>query len=70
MRNQLVSEIKIQYYLNHPNIIKLYDFFADNEHIYLFMELAIQGNLYNMADRCNFNEENISIIIREITKAL
>lgn len=27
--NQLLSEIKIQRFLDHPNLIKLYDFFAD-----------------------------------------
>jgi len=27
--NQLINEIKIQSFLNHPNLIKIYDFFSD-----------------------------------------
>ena len=40
MKQQLINEIKIQSYLNHPNLIQLYDFFYDQERIYLFMELT------------------------------
>jgi len=29
MKEQLFNEIKIQTNLNHPNLIKLYDFFSD-----------------------------------------
>ena len=32
---QLIREIKIQSYLNHPNIVKLYAFFGDERNIYL-----------------------------------
>ena len=32
-----LREIKIQFYLNHPNIVKLYGFFHDEESIYLIM---------------------------------
>lgn len=32
---QLVREIKIQSFLNHPNIVKMYTFFSDKTYIYL-----------------------------------
>jgi len=35
--NQITREIKIQAFLNHPNLIKLYDFFSDEENIYLVL---------------------------------
>lgn len=35
MMNQLVREVKIQSFLNHPNIVKLYTFFSDEKAIYL-----------------------------------
>jgi aurora kinase len=38
MEDQLVLEIKLQYYMNHPNILKLYTFFEDYENIYLVLE--------------------------------
>jgi serine/threonine protein kinase len=38
MEDQLILEIKLQAYLNHQNILKLYTFFADEKHIYLVLE--------------------------------
>jgi len=32
---QLIREIKIQNFLNHPNVVKMYTFFADKIYIYL-----------------------------------
>lgn len=43
---QLIREIKIQSFLNHPNIVKLYSFFCDKSYIYLVMELCMSGELY------------------------
>ena len=56
MVNQLIREIKIQMFLNHPNIIKLYSFFSDEYKIYLILELACDGQLYEyMKDGHNFS---------------
>jgi serine/threonine protein kinase len=38
MQDQLLIEIKMQFYLDHPNILKLYGVFSDEEHIYLILE--------------------------------
>lgn len=43
-----MQEIKIHSYLNHPNVIKLYGTFADEQNIYLIMELATGGDLYHL----------------------
>jgi cell cycle serine/threonine-protein kinase CDC5/MSD2 len=32
-------------FLSHPNITQLYTFFSDSTHIYLVMELCVDGNL-------------------------
>ena len=48
LRDNLKNEIKIQKKLNHPHIIKLYDFFEDLENIYMVLEYAENGNLYLM----------------------
>lgn len=34
------TEIKIMYELYHPNIVKLYNHFEEDDSIYLIMELA------------------------------
>ena len=46
MENQLIQEIKIQQYSNHPNILKMYGFFCDDKKIYLMLELATNGCLF------------------------
>jgi aurora kinase len=48
---QLVREIKIQSFLNHPNVVKLYTFFADEAHVYLVQELCYSGQLYTLLKR-------------------
>ena len=40
MADLLSNEIKIQTFLNHPNIIKLYGYFHDKEYVYLIQEFA------------------------------
>jgi len=38
MINQLIREVKIQSFLNHTNIEKLYHVFSDHIAVYLVME--------------------------------
>lgn len=37
MEQQLLMEIKMQMFFNHPNILKLYGFFDDEQNIYLIL---------------------------------
>ena len=46
MANQIKNEIKIQSCLSHPNVLKLYGFFQDEEQFYLILEYAPSGELY------------------------
>jgi calcium-dependent protein kinase len=45
--SQLIREIKIQSYLDHPNIVQLYAFFSDEDYLYLVLELCFGGNVYS-----------------------
>lgn len=45
---QVQLEVDILYKLNHPNIIKLYTHFEDEESIYLVLEYADQGTLLDL----------------------
>ncbi|KAI8883699.1 auroralike protein kinase putative [Backusella circina FSU 941] len=50
VENQLRREIEIQAELNddrHPNILRLYGYFHDETRIFLILELAVKGELYN-----------------------
>lgn len=42
----IVREIKIHSFVDHPNIIKLYGFFHDDQNIYLILEYAPGGEVY------------------------
>ena len=42
----IIREIKIHSYVDHPNIIKLYGFFHDDQNIYLILEYATDGEVY------------------------
>ena len=58
-------------YLNHPNIVKMFTFFADEECIYLVLELCVSGQLYTFLrkQKC-INEELAKVIIRQISQGL
>jgi aurora kinase len=46
MIRQLKQEIKIQLFLDHPNILKMFGFFDDVENIYLILEAIPLGNVF------------------------
>jgi len=46
MANQIKNELKIQSCLSHPNVLRLYGFFQDEEQFYLILEYAPHGELY------------------------
>lgn len=46
MVDQILKEIKIQSYLNHSNILKLYGIFEDDSDLYMILEYAPHGELY------------------------
>uniref|UniRef100_A0A1I7W411 Aurora kinase n=1 Tax=Loa loa TaxID=7209 RepID=A0A1I7W411_LOALO len=46
LKRQLQREIEIQYHLRHPNILRLYGYFHDDDRVYLVLEFAPKGNLF------------------------
>uniref|UniRef100_A0A1I8BUX2 Aurora kinase n=1 Tax=Meloidogyne hapla TaxID=6305 RepID=A0A1I8BUX2_MELHA len=46
--NQLKREIEIQYHLRHPNILRLYGYFYDDDRVYMVLELAQMGSVYSL----------------------
>jgi serine/threonine protein kinase len=71
IKAQIISEIKIQSFLDHPNLVRLYDCFADHAHLYLFVELGCEGHLYELLKRNRkVSEEAISIVVREVARGI
>lgn len=46
MIKQIQTEVKVMYNLDHPQIIKLYNHFEEENFIYLMIEYAGGGQLY------------------------
>ena len=60
---QLRREIEIQSHLIHENICRLYGFFSDDKKIYMILEFATGGEVFQElkeAPECRFSEEKSS----------
>ena len=65
------NEIEILKKLDHPNIIKLYEFAQDTENYYLITELCTGGELFDrIAKMKNFNETDAAKIMRSVLSAV
>ena len=65
------KELEIQWRLRHPNIIRLYGYFYDDKSIYVVLEYAQYGNLYQKLRREKFfSEDKAKSIIKQIVSAL
>lgn len=47
VEKQVLREIEIQSHLRHPNILQMFTYFSDEKKIYLVLEYAARGELYN-----------------------
>jgi serine/threonine protein kinase len=64
---QFTNELKIQYRLDHPNIVKLYAHFDDEYHIFLLMEYAPGGTLM---EKINNTERYTAGVMEQMLKAV
>ncbi len=68
---QMKLEVEIMYKLDHPNIIKLYDHYEDEESFYLVMEYAAKGQLYTKLKLLGRLDERLAAqYIREVVSAI
>ena len=66
-------EIEIMYKLHHPNIVKLYGHFEDNNYCYFLMEYIPKGNLYSLMPRDKkkrLNQKIVVSIMKDIISAV
>lgn len=62
---QMKKELEIQWRLRHPNIIRLFGYFYDEKNIYVVLEYAQYGNLYQKLRKEKFfSEDKAKDIIR------
>ncbi|XP_018323148.1 aurora kinase C-like [Agrilus planipennis] len=71
--HQVRREIEIQSHLRHPNILRLYGYFHDEERVYLILEYAPGGACYKelqASENKRFSEERSAKYLAQITDAL
>lgn len=64
-------EVEIMMRLDHPNILRLYDYFEDKKSIYLILEICTGGELFDkiIANKY-YNEDEARIIFTQIVRAI
>lgn len=71
IQHQLRREMEIQTSLRHPNILRLYGWFHDDERIFLILEYAHGGELYGLLRKTNYlSEKQAATYILSLTQAL
>lgn len=70
-KNRLVTEVEILKTIDHPNIIKIFEFYEDEENFYIVTELCTGGELF---DRITFearlSEDEAASIMKQIFSAV
>lgn len=71
IEHQVRREIEIQSHLRHPNILRMYGFFHDEQRIYLILEYASGGTLFNaLKAHKKFDENKSARYIKSLVSAL
>ncbi|XP_022213506.2 LOW QUALITY PROTEIN: aurora kinase C [Drosophila obscura] len=73
VEHQVRREIEIQSHLRHPHILRLYAYFHDDVRIYLILEYAPQGTLFNALQAQplkRFDERQSATYIKSLCLAL
>ena len=71
----LMREVNLMIKLDHPNIIKLYEYYENDKNIYLIMELCTGGELFdriveNTDNGVQFTEKQAAHIFRQMMSAI
>jgi len=67
----LKREIYIMKKVDHPNILKLYEVYEDDDHFFLVLELVEGLELFDkIVDRGNYSERDAANIVRQILQAV
>ncbi|KAJ1398475.1 Serine/threonine-protein kinase, active site [Sesbania bispinosa] len=71
IHHQLRREMEIQSSLRHPNILRLYGWFHDDDRVFLILEYAHNGELYReLRKKGHLTEKQAATYILSLTRAL
>ena len=66
-------EIEIMYRVHHPNVVKLFGHFEDNNYCYFIMEYIAGGNIYSLVPKNNLQSvttQQIASIMKDVISAV
>ena len=70
-REMILNEIRVMTALDHPNIVRIYEFFEDSSYFYLVMELCTGGQLFDrLQEFRQFPENQAKRIFLSILEAV
>jgi calcium-dependent protein kinase len=68
---RMINEIEILKTLDHPNILRIYEFFEDRKHYYIVMEYCKGGSLTQEIERRqHFTEVQAALVIAQVISAV
>lgn len=69
--DQFRQEVANMKLMDHPNIIRLYEVFEDEQKVYLVMELCTGGELFDrIVKKGHFSEREAAVIMEQILRAV
>ena len=68
---EILKQINILKTLDHPNIIKIYEFYSTDKYVYIINELCTGGELFNkIVEVKHFTESTACYIMRQLLSAV
>jgi calcium-dependent protein kinase len=69
--DMLKNEIAILKDMDHPNIVKMYEFLEDEKRIYIVTEICKGGELFDeILNRSKFDEKDAGVVMRQLLSAI
>lgn len=66
-RKQLLNEVTVLKHLDHPNIVKIYEYFEDPLRFYIVTDFVQGGELFDeIVRRGNLSETDAAIVIKQL----
>lgn len=70
-QQKLIMEIQILKALDHPNILKTYEYYLDTKNIYIIIEICTGGELFDkIIERESFTEAEAASIMKQLFEAV
>eukprot|EP00434_Breviolum_minutum_P011650 symbB.v1.2.010273.t1/scaffold619.1/size180033/9 len=71
LQDQLVSEVNTQMTLSHPNLLRCFDCFLEADTVYIVLEVASEGDLYQLMKRQGpLTEPDAAYVFKQVCEGI